>query len=174
MPAQRMTLDGHAAVGEPAGGGEQPGGVGAASLGLEPAPVERQRGEVEDRQPFLGQPLQLRALLALDLVVGQRNEVEADVAEEKLVVTLRDRDLPVGERRSAERNGDDRVCGPVLPDQRIFSHRHSSSTEPIAKRLCAVRITAGYQTKPEPNTFWIDSTICPCEITWTRSEEHTS
>ena len=28
-------------------------------------------------------------------------------------------------------------------------------------------IDGAYQTKPEPNTFWIDSTICACEITWT-------
>src|SRR5450759_633461 len=158
-----MTLDGHTAIDEPAGGCQQPGGVGATSFWLETSPVERQRGEVVEGEPFLGQPLQLCSLLALDLVVGQRDEVEPDVAEEKLVFALRDHDLTVRERRSAGHHGQGHVRGPVLLDREICCHRDSSSNEPnpdqpcpacwlhCAKRLCAERRTAsagGSSTAP--------------------------
>ena len=57
VPAQRVALDEHAAVDEPAGCRPDPGGVGLAAHGLEAAPVERQGREVEQVEKGLGRPL---------------------------------------------------------------------------------------------------------------------
>ena len=98
-----MSLDGDAALGEPAGGREQPGRVGAAPLRFEVAPVERQGGRVEQLDVELSESLQIAACAAEDvalelgLAVGERDEVETDVAEHEGVPPLRDADHGVGQ-----------------------------------------------------------------------------
>ena len=57
VPAQRVALEPDAAVGEPARRGEDPRGVRPAADGLEAAPVERQRREVEQVEEGRGRPL---------------------------------------------------------------------------------------------------------------------
>src|SRR5665648_685676 len=91
VPQQGVALERHAALGEPLGGAQQPPGVGLATLGLEAAPVERQGRGVEQVQPQVGEVAERVdrcAAEGLDLLrsprrlaVGQRDEVEADVAE---------------------------------------------------------------------------------------------
>ena len=76
VPAKRVSLESHAAVREPAGRGQNPSRVRLAALGLEAAPVERQRGEVEQSQPLFLEQLHLFPLFAVDLAVCERDEVE--------------------------------------------------------------------------------------------------
>ena len=51
VPGKRMSLDHAAAVGEPACGGQQSPRVWPTAFGLEVAPVERQRREIEQLEP---------------------------------------------------------------------------------------------------------------------------
>ena len=100
VPAQRVTLDEHAAVDEPAGRRPDPGGVGPATDGLEAAPVERQGREVEQVEEGLGRPLDDGPALAVELPVREVDEVEVGATEPEPVPPLGDDDL-LGPRAAA-------------------------------------------------------------------------
>ncbi|WP_235558284.1 hypothetical protein [Sphaerimonospora mesophila] len=121
VPGQWVALDHAAALGEPARRGEQPLGVRTPPLGLELTPVERQRGEIEQAGPQVGQVLGLGGLLrpGRPFAARERQEVEADAAEQELVIALCDRHLSTGERRTVLRDRDGDLRGAVLPDQRV-------------------------------------------------------
>jgi len=101
-----VTLHGGATLTEPPGGGQQRGGAGGAADRLEPAPVERQRGDVEHVEPLAGQGLEFRpgearALRRIELGVlpgGEGDELEPDAPEPERVARLGDLHLGVPER----------------------------------------------------------------------------
>ena len=100
VPAQRVTLDEHAPVDEPAGRRPDPGGVGPATDRLEAAPVERQGREVEQVEEGLGRPLDDGPALPLELVVRKVDEVEVGGTEPEPVPPLGDDDLLLRERHA--------------------------------------------------------------------------
>ena len=120
VPAQRMALDDAAAIDEPLRRGQESLGVGAAPDGLEPGPVERQRGEVEQAQPVPGALLGRRPVGVGHLVVRERDELGARAAEREGVAALADDHLLAGQWLAVgTEHGDRRVRGAVLPDQRV-------------------------------------------------------
>jgi len=94
VPHERVTLEPHAALGEPSGGGADALGLRDAGSRFEVAAVEGQRRGVEDPEPVL------RERGGIRLAIGVRDELETRRAEAEGVPGLRDLDLAFGERRT--------------------------------------------------------------------------
>ena len=108
-----LTCD--ASVDEPAGGGAESLRVGMAALGLEPAPVERQRGRVEELEPVPQELFRRGSPLPVELAGRQLDRLEAGAAEPERVVDLGDNDVRIGQWRAVRaQNGQLDVGAAVL------------------------------------------------------------
>ena len=137
--------------------GENAARIGLAALRLEAAPVERKRREVEEGEPLAGQKLHPGPLLTMDLVVGERDEVESGRPEEELVAGLLEDDLAVGEGLAVREDGQGCVGGAVLLDAIVNAHPAS----------VAASNRSSYQLNPMPTASCSAATILDWAITWT-------
>lgn len=132
VPDQRVPLEGDAAVAEPLRCRQESGGVRGSALGLEAAPVERERRGVEDVGVEVGEVL--GACFVLRFGVGQSDEVEADVAEGEGMAGLLDGDVGIGDGIAF--GIDDRQGR--LAEAVLWCVRHRASSDIVVRDLlCA-------------------------------------
>ena len=158
-----MTLDGHAALGEPSRRAGQALRIGRPATGLVAAPVERQSGRVEQVEPECRELVQREPAAAPKTLDGcrsrrlrpadRRDKVESDVAESKGMSALLD-DYIATCHRSARpvQNGEHHLAATMLhhpatvidhpipgdgADRRRQSSLLVSSASPVALRTTA-------------------------------------